>query len=297
MAQPDHTTGSEAPDTTTPIAQSGSEPQTSGTEGSKARRVAFRVVAIVTSLWVLALMFFGLTEIVLMWLPGDTLSSVDDALDLGGLDPAHRAHFMSLGVIHWAIVLGVLVQLRRPERREAPMLHVVAIAISLSVTSVLGGSLRGWLLDMVVLVIPLLLLGILHPRARQLVRLPTWDRVMVALATVGVVPWLVFAFTNAQLQWRNFAGDTHAEMDHWSTMAFMALVIIACSFIGATDRSGWRLTAWIAALASINYGLHSLVYPEPASAASAPWAVAALAWGILYATSIIRRSHHTPDVT
>ena len=297
MAPSDRTAGSKQPDTTTPTAQSGSAPQARGTEGSKARRVAFRVVAIVTSLWVLALMFFGLTEIVLMWLPGDTLSSVDDALDLGGLDLAHRAHFMSIGVIHWALVLGVLVQLRRPERREAPMLHVAAIAISLSVTASLGGSLRVWLLDMVVLVIPLLLLGILHPRARQLVRTPTWDRVMVALATVGVVPWLVFAFTNAQLQWRNIAGDTHAEMDHWSTMAFMALVIIACSFIGATDRSGWRLTAWIAALASINYGLHSLAYPEPASAASAPWAAAALTWGILYATSIIQRSRHTPGVT
>ena len=297
MAPSDRTAGSEAPDTTATIAQRGSVPQARGTEGSKARRVAFRVVAIVTSLWVLALMSFGLTEIVLMWLPADTLSSVGETLGFGELDLAHRAHFMSIGVIHWAIVLGVLVQLRRPERREAPMLHVVAIAISLSVTSSLSGSLSAWLLDMAVLVIPLLLLGILHPHARQLFRLPTWDRVMVAIATLGVVPWLVFAFTNAHLQWRNIAGDTHAEMDHWSTMAFMALVIIACSFIGATDHSGWRLTAWIAALASINYGLHSLVYPEPASAASAPWAVAALAWGILYATSIIRRSRRTPDVT
>ncbi len=295
MAPSDRTAGSEAPDATMPNAKSVSAPQARGTQGSKARRVAFRVVAIVVSLWVLALMFFGLTEIVLMWLPGDTLSSVGDALGFGELDLAHRAHFMSIGVIHWAIVLGVLVQLRRPERREAPMLHVVAIAISLSVTAALSGSFTAWLLDMVVLVIPMLLLGILHPRARQLVRMPTCDRVMVALATLGVVPWLVFAFTNAELQWRNFAGDTHAEMDHWSTMAFMALVIIACSFIGATDRSGWRLTAWIAALASINYGLHSLVYPEPASAASAPRAIAALTWGILYATSIIRRSRRTPD--
>jgi hypothetical protein len=297
VAPSDRTAGSEAPDNTTPIALRGSVPQARGTQGSTTRRVAFRVVSIVTSVWVLALMFIGLTEVVLMWLPGDTLSSVGDALGFGELDLAHRAHFMSIGVIHWAIVLGVLVQLRRPERREAPMLHVVAIAISLSVTSALGGSLRVWLLDMAVLVIPLLLLGILHPRARQLVRLPTWDRVMVALATLGVVPWLVFAFTNAQLQGRNIAGDTHAEMDHWSTMAFLALVIIACSFIGATDRSGWRLTAWIAALASINYGLHSLVYPEPASAASAPWAIAALTWGIVYATSIFRRSRRTPDVT
>ena len=294
MGQPERTVRSDVEGTQEPQTRSDSVQPEGQAAGPTWRRRAFRVVAVLTSLWVLAVMIFGLTEIVLMWLPAGTLSSVGDTLDLGEIDLAHRAHYMSIGVVGWTLVLGVLVQVRRPARREAPMLHVLALAIGLAVTAALSGSPRAWLTDMLVIVVPLLLLGILHPHARQLVRMPTWDGGMIALAALGVLPWGTFAVINAQQQWRAVAGDTHAEMDHWATVALMALLILACSFIGATDRSGWRLTAWIAALASMNYGLHSLVYPEPASAASTSWAIAALVWGLAYAASTIRRSRLAP---
>lgn len=276
-------------DTSAPFAHGGSSPAVD-TGVSKARRVTFRLLAVLISLWVLALMIFGLTEPVLMWLPADTLSSVGETLDLGELDLAHRAHFMSVGIVSWAVVLGVLVQLRRPWRRQAPMLHLLAIALGGVLVYALRGSLGSWLMSLLTLVVPLLLLGLLHPSFRQLLRRPTWHRRMVALAAVGAGPWLVFALTQAGLQWRNVGGDSHAEMEHWATTALMAWLVVACSLVGATDHSGWRLTAWIAALASMNFGLHSLVYPDPASAASAPWAAAALVWGAAYAAAIVRRS-------
>lgn len=262
--------------------------------GSKARRVAFRVVAALMSLWVLAMMVFGLTEIVLMWLPRETLLSIPG---LGDLDLAHRAHFMSIGVIAWTLLLGVVVQLRRPARREAPMLHALAIAVGATVVFALTGTLSDWLVEELTLLAPLVLLAALHPRARQLVSMPTWDRLMTALAVVAAGPWLFFAVTQAQQQWRNVAGDTHAEMEHYATVALLALLVVACSFIGSTTRSGWRLTAWIAVVASVNYGLHSLVYPEPASAAATSWAIAAIGWGVVYAASIIRRSRLATDVS
>lgn len=262
----------------------GGEPVPADAGGSKARRVAFRVLAALTSLWILAVTVFGLTELVLMWLPDDTLRSMFDDLDL-----SHRAHFMSTGIIAWALVLGVVVQLRKPARRAAPMLHALAIAVGASVVFGLSGTLGEWLLEEATLLVPLLLLGLVHPRARELVRIPTWDRDMTALAAMAAVPWLVFAFTQAQLQWRGVAGDPHAEMEHWATAALMALVVVACALIGSTTHSGWRLTAWIAAVASVVYGLHSLVFAEPASALSTPWAIAAVTWGVVYAVSIVRR--------
>lgn len=269
-------------------AQGGSARAEADAGGSKGRRVIFRVVAVLTSLWVLAMSIFALMEIVLMWLPGDTLLSMID--DFTPAHLGHRTHFMNAGVIAWAVVLGVFVQLRTPARREAPMLHALIIALGASVLFALSGSLGDWLLEEVTLLIPLLLLAFLHPRARQLIRMPTWDRGMAGLAAVAAVPWLVFAFTQAQLQWRNVAGDVHAEAEHWAAAALMALVVVACAFIGSTIHSGWRLTAWVAVLASANYGLHSLVFAEQASAASTPWATAAIAWGVIYAASIIRRS-------
>lgn len=256
--------------------------------GSRARRVSFRVLAVLTSLWVLAVMIFGLMELVLMWLPGDMLVGLID--DFAPADLAHRAHFMSVGVIAWALLLGVLAQLRRPARSEAPMLHALAIAVGASVVHALSGTVGEWLLQELTLLAPLLALALLHPRARELARLPQWDRDMATLALVGAGPWLFFAVTQAQHQWRSVAGDSHAEMEHWATAALLALLVVACALIGSTSRSGWRLTAWIAALASVNYGLHSLVFPEPASAASAAWAIAAIAWGLAYAAAIIRRT-------
>lgn len=290
MTQVQRTRSPKAPDPVVAAAADGSVPAEAQPGGSKTPRVAFRVAAAVTSLWVLALMIFALTEVVFMWLPPDTLLSVGQTLDLGDIDLTHRVHFMSLGVVAWALLLGVAVQLRRPARREAPMLHALAAVVGAAVVFALHGTFGEWLTQELTLLVPLLVLALLHPRARQLVRMPTWDRAMTALAAVAAVPWLVFAVTQAQLQWRNVAGDAHADMEHWAAVALLALLVVACAFIGSTDHTGWRLTAWIAAIAAVNYGLHSLVYPEPASAAPTLWAVAATAWGIAYAATIFYRS-------
>jgi hypothetical protein len=116
---------------------------------------------------------------------------------------------------------------------------------------------------------------------------------MAGLVALAAVPWLVFAFTEAQLQWRNVAGDSHAAMEHWATFALMAVTIVVAGLIGSTDHTGWRLPAWIAALASIDHGLHSLAFPDVASSTSTPWAVAAIVWGCVYAVAIIDRSRRS----
>ena len=141
-------------------------------------------------------------------------------------------------------------------------------------------------MEEVTLLVPVLLLALLHPRARDLVRCPRTDRTMGALVGVAAVPWLVFAVDHALLQWHNVAGDAHAGLEHWATAALLAVVILWCGLLGSSDHPGWRLPAWIAALASIEYGLHSLVFPDVASAASTFWAVGAILWGAAF-----RRGH------
>jgi hypothetical protein len=70
----------------------------------------------------------------------------------------------------------------------------------------------------------------------------------------------------------------------------MAVIIVVAGLIGLTDHAGWRLPASIAAFASIDFGLHSLVFPDVASNASTMWAVAAVAWGCACAVTIVGRS-------
>jgi len=256
--------------------------------GFRVRRIVFRVAAWVTSLEVVVLFVFGLMEVVFMWLPDATLMSRFD--DITAADLVHRGHFSSVGIVAWALVVAVLVQLRKPQKRVAAMLLAVAVVLAGTVVYGLSGSLADWLLEEITLLVPVLLMASLHPRAGDLVRRPRLDRNMAGLVAVAAVPWSVFAFAQAQLQWRNVAGDPHAEMEHWATSALMAIVIVLAGLIGSTNHTGWRLPAWVAALASIDYGLHSLVFPEAASAASTMWAVAAIVWGCTYAVTIVQRS-------
>lgn len=259
-----------------------------GGTGSR-RRIAFRVVAWVTALEVLLLFLFGLLEIVFMWLPDATVVAMFGDITPADLD--HRGHFNSIGIVSWAFVPAVLVQLRRPERRVASMLLAVAIVLAGTVLYGLSGSLTDWLLEEITLLIPVLLLAWLHPGAGDLIRRPSLDRAMGGLVALAAVPWLVFAYDQALLQWRDVAGDSHAAMEHWATTALMAIAIVVAGLIGSTDHRGWRLPAWIAALASIDYGLHSLVFPDVASSAATVWAVAAVAWGCAYVVAILRRTH------
>lgn len=254
--------------------------------GSTVRRIGFRAVAWVTGLGFLGLGGVGLLEVALMWLPDDVLVSTFDDATL----PVHRGHFNSLGIVAWALIPAVVVQLRRPQRRVAAMLQAVAVVLAGTVLYGLSGSLTDWVREELVLLIPVLLLVRLHPRAGAMLRRPRLDRTMVGMVAVAAVPWLVFAFDQALLQWRNVAGDSHAADEHWATVALMAVAIMVAGLIGSSDHTGWRLPAWFAALASVEYGLHSLVFPEVASAASTVWAAAAVAWGCAYAVVIVRRS-------
>lgn len=277
----------------TPAAAAAAEtPRVERGGGSRARRIAFRTVAWVTSLEVLMLFLVGLMEVVFMWLPDATIVSM--FADISVADLSHRAHFNSIGIVSWAFVPAVLVQLRRPERRVAAMLLAVAIVLTGTVVYGLSGSLADWLLEEISLLVPVLLLAGLHPRARDLVRRPRLDRAMAGLVALAVVPWLAYAVTEAQLQWRDAVGDSHAAMEHWATSALMAVTIVMAALIGSTDHAGWRLPAWIATLASIDYGMHSLAFPGVASAASTVWAVAAIAWGCAFAVAIVLRSRRPP---
>lgn len=244
------------------------------------------------ALFVLAYFVFGLLEVVLMWLPDDVVAGLPGGGD-GGDYPGglliHRSHFMVIGLVAWAAVPPILVQLRRPWRRVAPMLQAVVVAIAGAVVFGLAGTFTAWVSEDLIVTIPILVLAALHPRMRDFFRRPTFDRDLVVLAAVAAVPWAVYAFANARLQFLDAAGDPHAGIEHWATAALLGVVMIACALLGASDHDGWRLPAWTAGLASILFGAHSLVFPGSASGLSTIWAIAAVAWGVVFLVTVVRR--------
>lgn len=254
---------------------------------SKTRRIGFRVVAWIAALWLLALNVFALLEIFLMWLSEDTLTSM-----FGEEFPEiHRAHFMVIGIVAWAMILSIGVQLRKPERRVAPMLWLATSALAGTVLFGLSGTLGEWLVEEVLFVlIPIGLVVSLHPMRREFLRRPRFDRPMVSLAALATIPWLIYVFDNAGMQLANAVGDPHAEMEHWALAALLGVVVLAAAFIGSSDHRGWRLQAWIAAGASVVFGIHSLVFPGLASGLAPMWATAAILWGIAFGVATVRRS-------
>lgn len=260
---------------------------------SRGHRIAFRVFSGLLALFVLALSIFALLEVVIMWLPGDVLLGLDD----GSGEPwpggflVHRSHFMAMGLVAWTIVPAIVVQVRKPWRRVAPMLVAVVMGLATLVAYGLNGTLQEWITEDVVPTTLILVLAALHPRVRDMFRRPAFDRDMLRWAVIGAVPWAVYGLIQAQLQFRPAPGDIHAGgLEHWAKALLLAVAIITCAVIGASDHDGWRLPAWTAALASILFGVHSLVFPGLASGLPVIAAVGAVAWGIVYAVALLRRS-------
>lgn len=261
-------------------------------EPSRRRRIAFRVWAVLTGLWFLVLFGIGAVELGLMWLPDQTLISMfDEPPNL----PVHRTHFLIVGIISWAFLLATFVQLRKPERRVAPMLQLIVMALGSTVVYAYSGTLGEWLSEEWIVLVPVLVLALLHPKAGDLVAKPGFDRNMTLLAGIATIPWLAFIVDNSRLQLINAAGDAHAEMEHWATAALLGITMVACAIVGSMQHPGWRLSAWIAVGGSVIFGIHSLVFPGRPSGLTTAWAVAAVIWGVAFAATIFRRAPRAPD--
>ena len=145
---------------------------------SKAKRITSRVVITLVVLWFLFLNAFPLAELFLMWLPGETLAEMFAEGDTSEL--IHRTHFMAIGVTGWALVLSMVVQLRKPERRVAPLLLVIGAAIAGTILFGLSGTLREWLIEEIVVVaVPVALLVVVDMR-------PPITKVLLSLTTTDV---------------------------------------------------------------------------------------------------------------
>jgi hypothetical protein len=107
--------------------------------------------------------------------------------------------------------------------------------------------------------------------------------VMLALIGIASVPLLVFAATNIGLQ--GTFPDDHAATGHYGFMAAFSFTVIGAGLLASLRPDGWRLTAWVTGLLPALLGLTSLVYPDVSSSLGLVWALAAVAWGVVFVTA------------
>lgn len=263
---------------------------TEGDTGSRGRRIAFRVVVALMAIVVAPLMLFGLSELLFMWLPGETVLGIVDDPTLSVADiELHRTHFLATGIVAAAYLPSLLVQVRRPQRHVAGMSLLLAIPVLGAVLYGITGSFAAWVSEELVMLVPVVLLAVLHPRSRELFRPLRFDRAMGVLAAAAAVPWLGRVWSSVVLQVQEVPGDSHAAMEHWATAALAASAIIVAATLGASHRDGWRVPAGVAVVGTVVAATHAIVFPDVASSLHPVAAIAALAWSALYASAAVAR--------
>ena len=252
------------------------------------RRIAFYVVTVLLSgLLLVGIGFFAAAELVIGWLPDDTVTALSD--DLADWPP-HRLHNVTMASIEVGLILGVVLQLYRPTRRVAPLMGAFAFSVTFAVVELVVGDREFSISGTAPVLVPIVLLLLLHPSGLGDFVPKGVDWVMVEITLVAAVPWLLFAISQADLAATSAPGDTHDQMQHWTRMAVLGVLVVVWGLIAATDLAGWRISGWIAAFPAVIFGLQSLVFPSQASAAPLPWAAAAVVWGVVYVGATERRA-------
>jgi hypothetical protein len=225
---------------------------------------------------------------------------------------SHRVHEICFGMAFMLSLAGLVMLLRRPDRKVAQMYQVAIPLLLVAAAYIIVDR----AFDVIVLFFaatPLVLIA-LHPGRALLIRPPiNLKPALVGLAIAAAIPFLAFAvrefntgFEASRVapqaleslpdnaseeevdQALREATDSRAEFEvarhygHWSAMGGFALSIAALAGVAALGVPGWALPAWSSGLAAMGYGIVSLVFPEDASAALPAWAVLAIAWGVAF---------------
>lgn len=213
-------------------------------------------------------------------------------------EPHHRIHDLTFGFLFLPSVLGLMAQFRRPARNVAGMLMTLVppagLLLVLLLTLVAGANTRVLQPPWVIVMAGALLATALHPAGGDFFRSFRCSRLnwaMLALVAVAAVALLPFAASNIGLQAR--VPDDHAAAGHYGFMAAFAFTTIGLGVLASLRPEGWRLTAWTAGVMPALLGATSIVYPQATSSLALPWALAAIAWGVLFsAVAELSRSRH-----
>ncbi len=219
--------------------------------------------------------------------------------------PDHTVHTLLVSLLYWVNIVGVGVQLRRPERQIGGA-YVYGLGAFVLLAALLAiGAVPA---DMVPILIGVMVFSgiafVAHPsplgaKFRPVERPSLLLAGMVALAAI---PLVVFSVDSFGIHLASGPGDEHFELGHWAFMGVYPIVAILLGGVAAAKVSGWRLPGWVAAVFVGAHGLASLIVPS-ASAVGTLWAGLAVGWAVAFVIAIesearAGRAHATePQVT
>lgn len=230
----------------------------------------------------LRLVAFYLTVMALLTLMavflGDTLAFLFTAW-IDSEPGVHHLHELALVTMLWTVVVGLLVQLYKPERR------VAGIQQALLVTAVITGAnvLTGFFFPPALLLGSLLLAAFtLHPAGWDVLRVQTAasvSPVFIGIVVLAAIPLTVYAGDQYALQ---ASGDVHAQLGHYTDMITYSLLILLLGLLASVKPVGWRVPLWSAAGLACVLGVTSVLHPEVASSVGPFRGGLAVLWAVGY---------------
>jgi hypothetical protein len=261
-----------------------------------ARKVAFHSIVILLLVgmnvvfWKLHLFPF------LAWLPEDVLERVyASQLEFDGVEGAfapHVIHYLALSATHVMVLFGLVLQLRQPWTKTAPIWQAsVGLTISLLtlpfvVFSVGSEAVPPPVLAVIALIIAAL---VLHPSTPIRHRPKPADRLMTGLWVVALIPAAVLTVSQLQLELSGVPADPHWQGLHYHIMAEYGLHVILVGLLGATALTGWRYSAWTTSFMVGLLGVGFIVYPNHSGSQGSGWGIAMVIWAALYLVAAERR--------
>ena len=198
--------------------------------------------------------------------------------------------------------LGLLAQLRRPERRIAGIQQTAVVALALAMAGIAGEAWRYCALAAGVAGVGAVLVA-LHPEGETfLERGQHLDVVMLALAAAAAVPSLGYAWRMASAQRHDLppADAVSNGLHHWSVMTALALLVPLLVLLSALHPMGWRIPAISASVAAGGWAISCLLASESAAGSEGhAWAWAVIGWGVVTFTASLwprtrEQSTHQP---
>jgi len=191
--------------------------------------------------------------------------------------------------------LGLLSQLRRPERRIAGVQQAALVAIALALAGAAGEA--WWYLVLASgVAAAFALLVALHPARQTLLARGRLEPAMLVLAAVAAVPILVYAWRMARAQRRDLppADAVSNGLHHWTVMAALALAVLLLLLLAALGTSGAGIPAVSASIATAAWAISCLFAPAAAAGSEGhAWAWVALTWAVV--TVVAAASVRTRD--
>ena len=193
--------------------------------------------------------------------------------------------------------LGLLSQLRRPERRIAGVQQTSVVALALALAGVAGQSWRYLVLAAGVAGVSAVLLA-LHPARRAFLARGQPGPMMLGLAAVAAGPAFVYAWRMASAQRRDLppADAVSNGLHHWTVMAALAVLVLLLVLLAALGTSGWRVPALSASISAGAWAISCLLAPVGAAGSEGhAWAWTVLAWAaVTFATAAWPRTRERP---